>query len=219
MRKDVLIMLIIAALVIGGGVILFLKDNSQKTSQPGARPDDQSAIVRTNNHSRGSASAKVTIVEFGDYQCPACGYINPVVNQIAAKYQSTNQVRLVYRNFPLTQIHKNAMLSAEAAEAAGLQGKFWEMHDKLYETQSQWSELTQPLDFFKSLAGQIGLDVNQFMKAVQSPQILAIVRADAADAAALNLPGTPTFFINGRQLQNIPSFAEFSQLIDVELKK
>lgn len=218
MRKDIIILLVIAVAVVGIGALLFAKYNPEKVSTPGPRPSD-ALLTKPKSHAIGPQSAKVTIVEFGDFQCPACAYVNPIVNQVIAKYKSTGKFQFVYRNFPLTQIHKNALLSAQAAEAAGAQGKYWEMHDKLFETQKDWSESDKALDFFTALAQNLGLDANRFKESLKNREFLPAVQADAADAESLNLPGTPSFFINGQEQQNIPSFDGFVKLIDAELNK
>ncbi len=146
--------------------------------------------VGEQDHSRGPASAPVTLVEYGDYQCPYCGQAYPIVQKLLARMGST--VRFVFRNFPLQEIHPNAQMAAEAAEAAGAQGKFWEMHDRLYEHQK---ELKQ--ENLIRHAGAIGLDVTRFREELAEGTYDKRVRDDFLSGVRSGVNGTPTFFING----------------------
>ncbi len=146
--------------------------------------------VNEQDHSRGPASAPVTLVEYGDYQCPYCGQAYPVIQKLLARMGS--KVRFVFRNFPLQEIHPNAQMAAEAAEAAGAQGKFWEMHDRLYEHQK---ELKQ--ENLIRHAGAIGLDVNRFKEELAEGTYDKRVRDDFFSGVRSGVNGTPTFFING----------------------
>ena len=166
----------------------------------------------------GSPNAKVTVVEFGDYQCPACAYINPAVKQVIATYGANPNFNFVFRNFPLAQ-HRNAQLAAEAAESAGEQGKFWEMHDKIYEAQNDWAESGSALDMFTGYAQALGVDVNKFKQAIEQKKFDDVIRADARDGDTLGVNSTPTFFINGEKQPSIPSFDAFKTIIDADLAK
>jgi len=170
-------------------------------------------LVNETSHMTGKKDAKVTIVEFGDYECPACGVANPIIKQVIAAYANNPDVNVVFRNFPLPQ-HINAMISAQAAEAAAAQGKFWEMHDLLYEHQSDWVTSTTPLDVFTTYATQLGLDVQKFKNDVTSNAYTTIINKDIADATALNVSWTPSIYINGVLEQKIPTFEEFKSKID-----
>jgi protein-disulfide isomerase len=137
----------------------------------------------------------VTVVEFADFQCPACAVVGPTLQQMAA----ANEMTLVFRHFPLETIHANANASSRAAEAAERQDAFYEMSDALYTMQSAWSNLAA-LDadaYFTSLAGQLGLDVERWRADYASAQVRADVAADAEAARELNLPGTPVIYIGG----------------------
>ncbi|KKU45218.1 MAG: DSBA oxidoreductase [Microgenomates group bacterium GW2011_GWC2_46_7] len=138
---------------------------------------------------------EITLVEFSDFQCPACQFVQAPLKQILTKY--SGKVRFVYRDFPLTNIHKNATRAAQAAEAAHQQGKFWEMHDKLFETQSEWSELADPSEKFGVYATELGLEKEKFLVDINSPVTKDIVETDALAARKYQLQGTPTFFVNG----------------------
>jgi protein-disulfide isomerase len=152
----------------------------------------------TNGHVRGPADATLTLVEYGDYECPPCGSYELMVRKLMARY---NQVKLEFHNFPLMSIHPDALLAATAAEAAGEQGHYWEMHDLLYASQSRWSRVPNAEAQFIDMASQIGLDTNMFKESLHSPQTKQRVLDDVARGKKLQVPGTPTFFLNGQRIQ------------------
>jgi len=203
---------ITAAIIIGG---VFLMSKSSSPSGPTPLVDSK-LLIRENSHQTGSGSEKVTIVEFGDYQCPACAAGNPIVKQIIRDYEG--KVNLVYRHFPLPQ-HKNAVISTQAVEAAGEQGKFWEMHDKIYENQKDWEESDKTLDIFAGYAKDLGLDVNKFKEDVSSNKYTERINQDRSDANVVGINVTPTFFINGERIEGVPAPSVFKQKIDSALLK
>ncbi len=168
-------------------------------------------------HMTSTKDAKVTVVIFGDYECPACGVAHPITKQLMKDYADNPEVNFVFRNFPLPQ-HAHALISAQAAEAAGAQGKFWEMHDLLYEYQKDWVNSADPLDIFVAYATQLGLDVPKFKQEVSDNAYQAIINKDKADAAALNVQWTPSIYINGVLEQKIPPVEEFKSKIEALLK-
>jgi protein-disulfide isomerase len=147
---------------------------------------------------KGAASAPVVLEEFGDYQCPPCGMMHPVLQKILDDYG--DRVRLVFRHFPLQQIHKNAFAAARAAEAAGMQGKFWEMHDLIYDNQPQWKDSPEPRPLFTDYARRIGLNADKFRADLDGRPAAERVIADQARGASLGVQGTPTVILNGREL-------------------
>jgi protein-disulfide isomerase len=166
----------------------------------------------------GNTQAPVTIEEFGDYQCPPCRKVHPVLKQVEAHYG--HRIRVIFRNLPLVAMHKNALGAAYAAEAAGLQGKFWEMHDKLYEEQDKWENLPdiKAQETFKNYAKELGLDVERFSRDMFGQKVAARVQLDRERANALGVTSTPTIFINGKEIP----FAEYQNLnpaIDKALKE
>lgn len=167
--------------------------------------------VSEQDHVRGAASGTVTLVEFGDLQCPACGAYEPIVRQVTADNASI--LKVVFKHFPLTQIHPNALLAAKATEAASLQGKFWEMHDILYDKQKEWSEGLNARDFIMSYATTLGLDTAKFATDLNSKEIEDKIVAEYKEGAALGVQGTPTFFVNGKQIDNPQSVEAFDKLI------
>jgi cyclophilin family peptidyl-prolyl cis-trans isomerase/predicted DsbA family dithiol-disulfide isomerase len=157
--------------------------------------------VKKDDHVEGLANAPVTIIEYGDMECPACGQVHPALK---ATYNTVSDtVQFVFRHFPLTTIHEKAQITAQALEAASLQNKFWEMHDLLYEKQGEWS--SKPVTGFEtvltSYAKTLGLDTARFEKDLTSQPVIDRVVRDAKDAQALNLNATPSIFINGRPIQ------------------
>ncbi|HEX8292562.1 MAG TPA: thioredoxin domain-containing protein [Pyrinomonadaceae bacterium] len=150
-----------------------------------------------NPYAKGNASARVTLEEFSDFQCPACGGLEPGLKRVMKEYD--DRVRFVFRNFPL-QMHKYAFLAARAAEAAGLQGKFWEMHDMLYDNQKEWSDSMEPRVQFDSYATRLGLDVQRFKADMERQDLAERVKADLLRGNALGVKGTPTVYINGREI-------------------
>lgn len=155
-------------------------------------------------HAEGPANAKVTLVEFGDYQCPACGNAFPILkDQIIPQFMPSGQFRFVFKNFPLAQpyinqtVHPNAIVGAQAAEAAAAQGKFWEMHDLLYSKQDDWTNDSDPVKKFGQYASQLGLDANRLVSDVRANKYNNVISTDAKLATKLNAPGTPTFYVNG----------------------
>lgn len=148
-------------------------------------------------HVRGFAAAPVTVEEFGDFQCPPCGTLSEPLNQIERDY--TKKIRLIFRQFPLAS-HAFAKPAAYAAEAAGLQGKFWEMHDLLYRNQSEWSKLPEPAAAFTNYARQIGLDLRRFAEDSAGEIVKKRVLDDQARAATLGVSVTPTVLVNGKSI-------------------
>jgi protein-disulfide isomerase len=160
---------------------------------------------------RGPEGAKVTIVEFGDFQCPFCTRVNTTLQQVREQYP--DDVKLVFKHLPL-RIHPQAPGAHAAAEAAHRQGRFWEMHDKIFANQGDLAPET-----FVAYAQQIGLDVDAFKKDVASDDVKQRVDADTREAQKLGVSGTPAFFINGKYLAGAQPFEAFKQRIDEELGK
>ena len=150
-----------------------------------------SAPVTAEDHCQGEANAAVTLVEYGDYQCPTCGAAYPIVKQLQKHFG--DRLRFVHRNFPLPQ-HHYALPAAETAEFAASEGKFWEMHDALYENQSEIGN-----DLFPELAEELGLDTKKLEEALDDTSFSATIDKDLASGEASGVHGTPTFFLNGKR--------------------
>lgn len=202
-------------LAIMGGLIFFSSKNTPPTIANN-QINDKTLGISDKSYQTVSSSAKVNLVEFGDYQCPACGTVHPIVKQLLNDYGS--KINFVFRNFPLPQ-HQNALVTAEAAEAAGEQGKFWEMHDKIYENQEQWSESNGALGILTGYAKDLGLDINKFKQGVQSNQFADKINQDQKDGESLGVNSTPTFFLNGQKITGTLSYNDFKNKIEAELAK
>ena len=160
---------------------------------------------------RGGKDAPITIVEFSDFQCPFCGRVNPTLAQISQVYG--DKVKVAFKHLPLS-IHPDSPAAHAAAESAHRQGKFWEMHDKIFANQHE----IKP-DKLRAYAKEIGLDLAKFDKDVASPDVKKRIEADSQEAEKLGVSGTPAFFINGRYLSGAQPFENFKKMIDEELAK
>jgi protein-disulfide isomerase len=187
------IIAIVLAAAVGAGFWMFRTTQPQ----PSATPGPASSPVPTTDVA--TTKGVVTIEEFGDYQCPPCGALHPTLKTLKSEYG--NRIRLVFYHYPLTQIHSHALEASYAAAAAGLQGKFWEMHNLLYENQSAWSEVGDFRPVAINFARQIGLDTARFIRDMNGLKVMAIVSADEQRANALGVNSTPTIFIDGRIIE------------------
>ncbi len=192
--KKLLWIVLAVIIVIGGGIVAYNATQAPTSNGPAV---DKNLLMNADSHSTevGTRTYPVTIVEFGDYECPACGYAEPIVEKILA---DDPQVRLIFRNFPLAQ-HPYAMLAAEAAEAAGAQGKFWEMHNAIYANQDIWVQMQTPTDAFVELAKKLNLDVAKFTADIQNNKYADVINKDRQDGETLGVNATPTFYINGQK--------------------
>jgi len=154
----------------------------------------------------GSALSKTTLIEYADFQCPSCGAFYPEVKSLQQKYGA--QFLFVYRYFPLTAIHQNADLAARAAEAAGAQGKFWEVHDLLFEHQNDWAERADAQKIFQQYAQGLGLDVNKFNVDIDSQPVKDRIARDLASGDRAGVAGTPTFYLNNKQITNLSTYGD-----------
>jgi len=154
-------------------------------------PVQLTPAVSENDHSQGPSGAAIEIVEYGDFQCPDCGAAYPVIKEIQKTYG--DQIHFVFRNLPLTDIHTYAKIAALAAEAAGQQNKYWEMHDLIYEHQQELSN-----ELLYRLAAQIGLNPERFEQDLHNRALLQKIKVDIQSAEDSEVPGTPTFFVNGK---------------------
>ncbi len=173
-------------------------------------PLTRESLIPPTPNATGSADAKTWLVEFSDYQCPACGDFEPAVNELRNTYP--NDLYLVYRNFPLSQ-HPFAQPAAQTAEAAALQGKFWEMHDLLFEKQDIFSDST-----WEESATQLGLDMEKFRTDMSSDTVLNRIAADQSYGGSIGVNSTPTFYLNGLKM-NFSSLDDFVSQIEKSIGK
>ena len=170
----------------------------------------------------GDSKAKVTIIEFGDYQCPSCRmFWKDVEPRLKKDYVDTGKVRLVFRDFPIVEIHPEAMVASMAAQCANDQGKYWEMHDKIFREQFNKGDdiIRFKVTDLKKWAKDLKLDTAAFDSCLDSERYKAEVAKDKADGDAVGIQGTPSFFINGRFLGGVHPYPDFKKMIDEELAK
>ena len=185
----------VALLALGWGGLLYRNHRQKVITLSKAQ---QEANRRESSHVRGNPKAPVTITEFGDFQCPPCGKLSEPLNQIESEFEQ--KAKLVFREFPLPTVHAHALAAAYAAEAAGLQGRFWEMHDILYREQERWSKVPVPEELFSGYAKVIGLDMTQFRKDMAGEEVKARVARDQKRGDDLGVSVTPTLFVNGKSM-------------------
>ncbi|HEV2402981.1 MAG TPA: thioredoxin domain-containing protein [Candidatus Saccharimonadales bacterium] len=196
--------IIVIILLVFGGILLF---GGRNNGSNGAAPT---------NHIEGQGDAHVTLLEYGDYECPYCEQYYAIVKQVIAQYNT--QIYFQFRNLPLTQIHPNAFASARAAEAAGLQNQFWQMHDLLYENQHQWVSSSNPQSYFDLYARQLGLNVTTFNNDFSSTKVNNVINADIDAFSKTGQPeATPTFFLDGQHVTPEPTVDSFARLINTTI--
>jgi protein-disulfide isomerase len=179
--------------VIVGVAVVF-----SRTAEPKVVTD--TLLTEKARHATGSAQPKVTVVEFSDFQCPACYSVEPLVQQLRKDYP--DQVKVAYRQFPLVSVHQYAQLAAQAAEVAAEHNKFWEYHDQLFANQKTWSELKsadEVKNAFAEYAGKLEIDKSEFLKRIDSPEIKDRVTVDVSDGTQAGVNATPTFYVNGHE--------------------
>jgi len=213
--RNLLLIGIAVVLLVGIGILVMnLTQQNNGTNQVA----DKNLLMHDDSWSTaGNVPYKysVTVVEFADFQCPGCAYAEPIVKKLASEYQG--KVNFVFREFPLPQ-HQNAVLAAEAAEAAGSQGKFWEMHSTIYEHQNDWVENTNAMDIFVQYAKDLGIDTDKFKQDIVNEKFMQRIQRDRDDAVKLGVNATPSFFINGKIYDGGISYSELKTQIDAELK-
>jgi protein-disulfide isomerase len=212
--KPIMVIGAALTLLVGGG--LFFERCELALACPvqhSENPQPTEAVAAGGGHLRGSSDAPVTLVEFGDFECPPCAFYQPIVMKLLQEHPE--KVQLEFHHFPLTTIHPNALAAAVAAEAAGDQGQFWAMHDLLYSNQQKWSHKPNAEAIFKEFASQLGLDADQFATALHAPETRQRVTEDIARGRDRKVSGTPSFFINGMKIANPPQTEqEFFEVIN-----
>lgn len=210
------LIIIVLAVGVAAGAAVFLSRGSDKAAAENSATPAH-VEIKAGAHIRGPQNAPLTLVEFGDYECPVCGTWYPFVNEILSRYP--DKLRLDFHHYPLVSIHPNAMTGAMAAEAAGEQGKYWEMHDALFEHQREWAESQNPRPIILNLASRIGLDLNRFEQSMNSPALQSRILQDVSLAQDLKIEGTPTFFLNGEMIRPKLSMEDLVQTIESRLHK
>jgi protein-disulfide isomerase len=205
---------ILAAIVVIFAAFFAFNGNKSDGSSSG-----KSSSSAATQHVEGNGKTGVTLVEYGDYQCPYCEQYYSIVKQVQAQYN--DQIYFQFRNYPLTNLHPNAFAAARAAEAASQQNKFWEMHDTLYEPANWqvWTAASDPTKYFNQYAQQLGINVTQFKTDFASTKVNNLVNADMAAGNKLGITGTPSFYIDGKHVDVGASPDAFSKVILAEIAK
>lgn len=195
--------ILVSAVIIVGAVVSSSSGSNKEV------PAD--LLIKGDSPVKGTQDSRVVLVEFGDFQCPACKAAAPVLKRIEEEYEG--RIRLVFRHFPLP-VHGNAQIAAQAAEAAGEQGKFWEFHDILYGRQDVWVHSSDPKRLFEDYAREIGLDMGKFKEDLDSGKVKDKVERDVRDGKSVGIDSTPTVFLNGEKFVGVPSYEDLKAKID-----
>jgi protein-disulfide isomerase len=188
--------LIISVVIVVGGSWLYQRSVDQQ-SQPEVLTSNQEALVRENSIKiQATGEEKLVVVEFADYECPACAAVAPRIKELVEQYGEN--VTFVFRDFPLTNIHPNATIAARMVRIAGEQDKYWEMHDLMFAKQAEWAAASDPSDLFVGYAGELGMNTSDIKTKLSSDVYESEVKADVADANLLRVNSTPTFFVGDR---------------------
>ena len=209
-----LIWVVVVFIVIVGALVIF-NGSSSSSSQFSLTEVSPSDHVKGRTVDTG-ASSTVVLIEYADFQCPACRSYYPILLELSQTY--SDKVTFVYRHFPLKQIHFNAEPAAWASEAASKQGKFWEMHNLLFEKQNEWSSASDLKKVFGDYAVLIGIDKEQFLADLDSGEVKDIVKSQRESAVKNGFNASPTFVLNGEKLDSPQSIQAFKLLIDKALK-
>ncbi len=204
MEKSSLVIVAVSFIVLLGGALVYSANKGGGTEE----------VVTLAEKVKGNPEATVVLAEHSDFQCPACASFTPALKEIMDAYG--DQIRFEYHHFPLISIHPSAELAARASEAAGAQGKFWEMHDILFERQTSWSQNINPKNQFISYAEELGLDNEAFNRHLNSKTVREAVQNEMREGRTLELNSTPTFFLNGKKME-ITTFDDFKKQIEVAI--
>lgn len=204
-KRFIIILAVIAAIFFG--LVLFNKKDTPSS-------DNGSDKGQLTNHVYSQGTSGVTLVEYGDFNCRGCYNYFPLVQQIKEKYKDV--ITFQFRHLPLIEIHQNALVGAKAAEAASVQGKFWEMHDQLFENFLEWEKSNNTTPLFEKYARNIGLDINKFLEDMRSDAVNISVQTDRAEAKKQGYSSTPTFVLDGKQIEteSIRTIDDLSKMID-----
>lgn len=186
-----------------------------KLSNEGKRTTDDPFEITSQDHVKGNRDAAVTLIEYSDFQCPACRGYFPLIKKLNSDFP--DNLRIVYRHFPLTSIHPHAIPAAKASEAAAIQGRFWEMHDLIFDNQSNWTNSSDVEEIFESYADILKLDLEKYRADFDSKAVSRKVSSDRALALRQNLRGTPSFYLQGRRLENVNDYTTLKGIIEQEI--
>jgi protein-disulfide isomerase len=205
MKRNLPIIIILLVLVVAVGATWFMTrsatnrdTNANNSATTGSSSSAAAPAGAQPAHILGPASAPAKLEEFGDFECPPCGLLHPILVKMHQEFG--DKLQITFREFPLVPPHQHALSAASAAEAAGLQGKFWEMHDMLYENQKSWHDAFDVRPIFEDYAKRVGLDVARFKEDINGNLVGQRISLDGIRGHALNVKGTPTVFLNGKEV-------------------
>ena len=206
MKRALPFLIIVAVMVAAGVIAWYLKQSAAQAPVPTPTPNASHPAIPAKvsepgadpPHALGDAKAPVTLEEFGDFQCPPCGALHPILKTMEQEFGP--RLRIVFREYPLVPAHEHALAAARSAEAAGMQGRFWEMHDLIYENQKSWSNAFDVRPIFEGYATKIGLDLEKFRRDLSSETVAQRIFLDGKRARAFGVQGTPTVYMNGREV-------------------
>ena len=204
MEKSSLVIVAVSFIVLLGGALVY----------SAVKGGDIDEAITLGEKVKGNTEAAVILAEHSDFQCPACAKFTPALKEVMDLYG--DRIRFEYHHFPLISIHPSAELAARVAEAAGAQGKFWEMHDLLFERQTSWSQNINPKNQFTGYAEELGLDIDKFNRDLNSKTVREAVQNDMREGRALKINSTPTFYLNGERME-ITTFDDFKKQIEVAI--
>lgn len=213
MDRNFILMLVGVVILLGGAFILAGGKSETANTDFEGNPFE----VQADDYVKGEGTEGVTLIEYADFECPACAAFFPQLNQLEQEYG--DEVQIVFRHFPLNSIHPNATAAHRASIAAGNQGAFWEMHDLLYQNQFTWAANTSGLtvsdaaDVFEGYAEDLGLDIEQFRADVNAEETSNIITRGKDSANQLGVTGTPTLFLNGERISTTASYEELRILV------
>lgn len=204
--------LIVTVLLVVGAFFLLSSDKKNSSNNVLSQTIQPVSPIDVSDHVKGNIESKVVLIEYSDLQCPACKVYHPVLKKLNEDFKG--KIAFAYRHFPLRGIHKYSDISAQAAEAASYQNKFWEMADKLFDEQDKWSAENYPKDLFIEYASSLGLDVEKFKKDLDSNQLKDKIEKDYQSGIKAGVNATPTFFLNGIKLDNPRTYEEFKGILE-----
>jgi protein-disulfide isomerase len=210
-----LLVWLVVLVFIGSGIFGMIKlaFHQQQNLESTVKVD----AISTEDWVKGNRDAKIVLIEYSDFQCPACGFYFSILKKLSEEFGEN--IAIVYRHFPLFSIHPNAKAAAYAAEAAGKQGKFWEMHDLIFTNQDEWINKKNVDEIFIKYAQSLNLNIDQFKKDFSSKEIKQKIENSYKNALKLGLDSTPTFFLNGKKIPNPRNYEDFKNLIIENINK
>jgi len=200
----------------GGVIIILITLMFWGVKGTGIKPPFELGVIHPLDNIKGNTSSSVVVMEYSDFECSACRTYYFMMKELMVEFG--DKAAFVYRHFPLTGIHANAELAARVAQAAGKQGKFWEMHDLLFEKQNEWAKTADAGAMFESYAKLLGISVEQFKIDFASKEVKDFVRAQRVQAIKSGLQNTPTFFVNGQKVENPDTVEAFRAIIKDAIK-